>query len=43
MLQHKSMGHGGRTGGVHPVAQFLQQMMVFHQIIGDAVHRHLVG
>ena len=35
-FQHEYVGHGGDPGGIQPVAQFVQQPMVFQQIF---VHR----
>lgn len=43
MLQHEGMGHGCGTCFVHCVAQVIEQHMVFHQIFGHTMHRHLIA
>ena len=43
MLQHKGMGHSCGSCFVHCVTQVIEQHMVFHQVFGHAMNRHLIA
>ena len=42
-LQHKQVGHGGHSGGIHLVGQIVKDHMVLHQVVGHTGQGNLVG